>query len=316
MISDVSFYMPGGRAGVMLIHGLTGTPTEMHILAKGLNKAGFSVFGMQLAGHCGDEADIVKTNWQDWYQSVNDAADAFLKHVDTLFVGGLSMGALLALKLAAERPKDIAGVGVYGATLIYDGWSIPYLIRRTQFLILWLYKMGLFHNRVFIERPPYGLKDERIRKTVADSMFSGDSTKGGLAGNPFPSLAEMMMLVKNMRPQIDEVRAPCLVMHSANDDIANIKTNGGYIAEHVAGPVEFIPLDNSYHLITIDRDRKNVINKSVEFFSKLCSDTQLDINDLPEIIPAPFSPVFENMNLQAANRLTANQPTVNQGKNT
>ena len=31
MITDVSFFFKGGRAGVLLIHGLTGTPAEMQI---------------------------------------------------------------------------------------------------------------------------------------------------------------------------------------------------------------------------------------------------------------------------------------------
>ena len=75
MIEDASFILPGGQAGVLLIHGLTGTPNEMRIIAKGLNKAGFTVMAMQLAGHCGTEEDLCKTCWQDWYASVAEAAE-------------------------------------------------------------------------------------------------------------------------------------------------------------------------------------------------------------------------------------------------
>ena len=83
MITDVSFFYKGGRAGVLLIHGLTGTPAEMQILGKGLHKHGFTVYGMQLAGHCGDENDLLATSWHDWYDSVIRAADRLLEHVDT-----------------------------------------------------------------------------------------------------------------------------------------------------------------------------------------------------------------------------------------
>ena len=58
MIQDSSYFLNGNRNGVLLIHGLTGTPNEMRIIAKGLNQAGFTVYAMQLAGHCGDEADL------------------------------------------------------------------------------------------------------------------------------------------------------------------------------------------------------------------------------------------------------------------
>lgn len=65
-----------------MIHGLTGTPNEMRIVGRGLNRAGFTVYAMQLAGHCGDEADLNKTTWQDWYKSVEEAAFKLQEQVD------------------------------------------------------------------------------------------------------------------------------------------------------------------------------------------------------------------------------------------
>jgi len=270
MIHDASFFLPGGKAGVLLIHGLTGTPAEMQILAKGLNRAGFTVSAVQLAGHCGTEEDLIKTNWRDWYRSVCDEAGKMLQKVDMLFVGGLSMGAVLALKLAADYPDKVKAVGVYGVTFFYDGWSIPFYGRRLGFLATWFKQLGILQKSAFIERPPYGLKDERIRKTVAESMLAGDSASAGLAGNPFPALAEMVKLSRIVRRLLPKITVPCLIMHAAHDDIANIKTNAGLVARKVAAPVEFVALENSYHLITIDRDRKRVIEKTVEFFSAFC----------------------------------------------
>src|SRR5690348_12090608 len=178
VIRQADFFLEGDRRGVLLIHGLTGTPMEMRLLGKGLNNAGFTVHGMQLAGHCGDTDDLLATGWRDWYASVEQAADALLAKVDQLFVGGLSMGALLALKLAADRPGQVAGVGVYGATFRYDGWSIPWLA-RLSFLLPFAKKVGLGRNRVFLEQPPYGLRDERLREQVSAAMRSGDSTIAG-----------------------------------------------------------------------------------------------------------------------------------------
>ena len=123
---------------MLLIHGLTGTPTEMRLVARGLHKAGFTVYGMQLAGHCGDVNDLLKTTWQDWYKSVEVAADKLGKSVDHMFVAGLSMGAVLALRLATEQPERVAGVGVYGPTFKYDGWTMPFFARHLSFLLQWL----------------------------------------------------------------------------------------------------------------------------------------------------------------------------------
>lgn len=269
MIQDCSYFLKGNRNGVLLIHGLTGTPNEMRIIARGLNQAGFTVYAMQLAGHCGDEADLCRTTWHDWYASVEQSAKFLQKHVDHIFVAGLSMGALLSLKLAANHPQMIKGVGVYGVTFTYDGWSMPFWAKHLFFLLTWLKKLHLFQKTSFIEKPPYGLKDERIRATVSASMFSGDSASAGLAGNPFPALAEMQWLAKEVRRQLPQVTAPCLIMHSGHDDIANIQTNARLVEENVSGPTKFIVLDDSYHLITIDRQRREVINESVKFFQNI-----------------------------------------------
>ena len=276
MIQDSSYFLNGNRNGVLLIHGLTGTPNEMRIIAKGLNQAGFTVYAMQLAGHCGDEADLCQTTWQDWYQSVQQAADFLKQHVDHLFVAGLSMGALLSLKLAADYPQLVKGVGVYGVTFTYDGWSMPFWAKQLFFLLTFLKKLHLFQKTSFIEKPPYGLKDERIRATVAASMFSGDSTAAGLAGNPFPALAEMQWLAKKVRQQLPQVIAPCLIMHSGHDDIANINTNARLVEKNVSGPTRFVVLDDSYHLITIDRQRREVINESVQFFQNITQSASLN----------------------------------------
>ena len=281
MIQNAEFILPGNRTGVLLIHGLTGTPNEMRIVGRGLNRAGFTVYAMQLAGHCGNEADLNQTTWQDWYKSVEEAAFKLKEQVDHVFVAGLSMGALLSLKLAVEHPEFVKGVGVYGVTFKYDGWSMPLWAKHFFFLLTWLKRFNLFQKTSFLEQPPYGLKDERIRATVAESMASGDSTQAGLAGNPFPALAEMQKLAAIVRKELPKVQSPCLILHSSHDDIADINTNAKVVERNVSAPTKFIPLDDSYHMITIDRQRRQVIEESIDFFGKIVASYALDSNRQP-----------------------------------
>ncbi len=269
MIQQTDFFFEGGRSGVLLIHGLTGTPMEMRLLGKGLNRAGFTVYGMQLAGHCGNVEDLLATGWRDWYTSVEEAADAMRNKVDHLFVGGLSMGALLALKLAAERPDQIDGVGVYGATFRYDGWSIPRLA-RLSFMLPLLKKLGIGRNRHFMEQPPYGIRDERLRAQISTAMLSGDSAAAGLPGNPWYSLAEMHGLAADVRRQLSQVTAPCLVAHASEDDIASLK-NAELVMRQVSAPAELLLLKDSYHMITIDKERRTLIERSAAFFDNIAA---------------------------------------------
>jgi carboxylesterase len=261
------FHLRGGRSGVLLIHGLTGTPTEMRFVGNGLNRAGFSVLGMQLAGHCGDESDLLATGWRDWYASVVEAATRFRAEVDHLFVAGLSMGAVLALKLAIDRPNDVDGLGLYGTTFFHDGWATP-PIGRLAFLLPLAVPLGIGRKKISMENPPYGIKDERIRNRIVAAMMSGDSEAAGLAGFPWPSLAEFTRLSLHVRNRIGRVRAPCVIVHSGNDDIASLR-NVRIVERGVRAPVETVLLDDSYHLVTVDRQRGELIERSAAFFRRV-----------------------------------------------
>lgn len=267
MIEDAEFFLEGGPAGVLLVHGLTGTPAEMVLLGKGLNKAGFTVHGVQLAGHCGSEDDLLATGWRDWYASVEAAAARLREIHDQVFVAGLSMGALLALRLAAERPRWISGVGVLSATFRYDGWSIPAIARLAVLLPL-VKRLGLFRGASFVERPPYGLRDERIRARVSAAMLGEDSSVAGLPGNPWHSLADLYTLAAHTRRRLRHISAPCLVAHATEDDIASLRYNAGLVMRGVSGPVELLPLEDSYHMITLDRERRLLIARLAEFFAR------------------------------------------------
>jgi carboxylesterase len=267
VIKPAEFHLRGGRSGVLLIHGLTGTPAEMRFVGNGLNRAGFTVLGMQLAGHCGDEADLLATGWRDWYASAAAAADRLRDKVDHLFVAGLSMGAVLALKLAIDRPRDVDGVGLYGTTFFHDGWATP-LIGRFAFLLPLGMRLGIGRNKISMESPPYGIKDERIRNRIVGAMLAGDSEAGGLAGFPWPSLAEFQRLSVHVRNRIGRVRAPCIAVHSSDDDIASLR-NVRIVERGVRAPVETVLLDDSYHMVTVDRQRGELIERSAGFFHRI-----------------------------------------------
>jgi carboxylesterase len=239
----------------------------MRLLAKGLNNAGFTVYCMQLAGHCGNVEDLLATGWRDWYASVEKAANHLLSRVDHLFVGGLSMGALLSLKFAAEHPQQVAGVGVYGATFRYDGWSIPWAA-RLSFLLPLLKKLGIGRDQAFLEQPPYGLRDERLRAQISAAMQSGDSTVAGLLGNPWHSLADLYQLSVQVRRQLPRVTSPCLVAHASEDDVASVR-NAELVIRGVNARTELLLLDDSYHMITIDKQRRTLIAHSVRFFDDI-----------------------------------------------
>ena len=165
-------FFPGGRIGFLLVHGLAGTPAEMKILGKRLNRYGFTVLCPQLAGHCASEEELITTCWSDWSRSVEDAFDALSRHMDAVFVGGLSAGAVLSLRHAQRYPGRARGLALYSTTLRYDGWTIP----KLSFLLPLILKTPYFGKRYrFEEAFPYGIMEDKLRNCCGIQMCEGCS---------------------------------------------------------------------------------------------------------------------------------------------
>lgn len=257
---DHSLFFEGGKTGILLIHGLGGTPVELKVVATGLQKEGFTVSCCELAGHCGTEEDLMKTGWRDWAASVEQALDDLSAKCDTVLVGGLSLGAILALHVAARHPQKISGLLLYAPTLWYDGFSIPWY----SFLLKWLINTPLGQRYRFQEREPYGIKDERIRKLIMRAMGQGNSVDAGIASTPSQSIRELWNLVAEVKPRLSEIKTPALVVHAREDDISDL-SNTIYLQRHLGGVVDALVLDDSYHIVTIDRQRSLVVDRSAAF---------------------------------------------------
>lgn len=257
---DHSLFFEGGKTGILLIHGLGGTPAELKVVAAGLRKEGFTVSCCKLAGHCGTEEDLIETGWRDWVGSVDAALDALHQKCDTVLVGGLSMGAILAMHAAAKQPRKVAGLLLYAPTLWYDGFSVPWY----AFLLKWAIHTPLGKRYRFKEREPYGIKDERLRRLIMSAMGLGNSAEAGLASTPALSLKEMWELVAAVKPELPNIKTPALIVHAREDDISDL-SNTIYLQRKLGGLVDALVLDDSYHIVTIDKQRSLVVDRSAAF---------------------------------------------------
>ncbi|MBU0503728.1 MAG: alpha/beta fold hydrolase [Candidatus Omnitrophota bacterium] len=257
---------------VILIHGLTGTPNEMKFLANFLNKKGYSVACPRLANH-DQPLDILKnTKWQEFYQSVKDA---FL-NVNTgssgkIFVAGLSMGALFSLLLAEEFPDKVSGVSCLSPTLFYDGWNTTWM----KHLLPLVYFSGLRHFLYFKEDPPYGVKNEGVRRMIAryykKAGFSdlSEASQFGYPYFPVNSLYQLDLSVKYLIKRLGRINTPVQLIQAKEDDMTSVK-NSEFIYNRVNSSVkEMVLLEDSYHVITADQERDKVAQKMLEFFERI-----------------------------------------------
>ncbi len=245
------FFLPGQGAnrkiGCLLIHGFTGAPTEMRWLGEDLQKRGYNVLGVRLAGHGTQPQDMVRSRWGDWVASVEDGWHLLKDQTDRIFVIGLSMGGVLGLQLAARCP--VAGV---------VAMSIPYQ----------------FPN-------PVALRFKTILPLISKIMPMQTKAEGGWVDleaaashisypqNPVRSAHELIKLIANMRQQLPQVQAPTLVIHSKNDLYVN-PTNADQLYQDLqCSDKRQAWVERSGHVITRDCDREQVFQVIADFIQSL-----------------------------------------------
>ena len=256
----------------MLFHGLTGSPFELKKYAKFLYDKGFDVYCYCLPGHGDHPVDIYSVKEQDWRDFVNDRYKELRKNYADFFVGGLCLGAVLALNLAQDN-KDITGLICLSTTLFLDGWTIPWY----NFLMpIGLYTI-LRYYYTFPEREPYGIKNIKVRNTISKLM-----SKNTVAMDNYPlsSIYELLLLSKKVRRNIKKVQAPILLVHSLEDDLTSTKS-AKFVFNNISSFYkEYMELKDSYHLVLYDNEKESVYNKTLEFTDALSYQRDVSLKEL------------------------------------
>src|SRR5437016_823794 len=90
-------------AAVLLLHGLTGTPVDMHYMKDALVADGYTVSSPLLPGRGTRPEDMFSLCWEDWMSAALDAYDDLARDHEDVIVGGLSAGATMTLDVALRR---------------------------------------------------------------------------------------------------------------------------------------------------------------------------------------------------------------------
>lgn len=241
--------------GVLLLHGLTGTPHEVHPLADALHEAGYAVRVPLIAGHTDLDA-LERSTWRDWYES---AAEEFERLRDggkrRVVVLGFSMGSLLTLRLAALRAAEVDGIVAISVPLRFPWWQ-----RRAIVAMAKLRSNRLLRDAIGI-LPKDGGPDIRVMREVDGSP--------SLEGFPYPALAEMLALQAEVADLLPHVHAPTLLVHGRYDHTAPVELSAEVSQAIGSARVEREILPRSFHGVGLDLDRDRACAAVVKFVNSL-----------------------------------------------
>ncbi|MDA0656606.1 MAG: alpha/beta fold hydrolase [Proteobacteria bacterium] len=115
------------RIGVVVVHGFLASPAELRSLGEKIHAAGYPVIGVRLEGHGTSPWDLSDRSWRDWLESVRRGHRIMAAFADRICLVGFSMGASLALQLAAEQPEKLAGVAAVSAPIKFRSRGLAFV---------------------------------------------------------------------------------------------------------------------------------------------------------------------------------------------
>jgi carboxylesterase len=233
-------------AGVLTLHGFTGNPSSMRGVAEALAGAGFHIELPRLPGHGTALDDMIPTRWDDWTAEVEAAYQRLAARTDSVVVAGLSMGGSLTLWTGLQHPEVAGLVCVNPATV-----------------------------------PPAPEVVDMLAEMVADGsetmpgigsdIADPDVVEIAYEGTPLRALQSLMTdgLVP-MSERYGELKMPLRLFTSHQDHVVE-PAGSEFLAAHYGGTVEHTWLERSYHVATQDYDRDLIFAETVEFATRVTS---------------------------------------------
>jgi carboxylesterase len=239
--SDVDkseFFFPGAGASALLIHGLNGTPYEMRWLGEQLAAAGIRVRGVKLKGHAGAPEELGDSNYDNWYESVVQGFEELRSYGDPNVVIGLSMGAVLAARLAIDQREAVGGIA-----MLAPAFFIP---RLTTLALRAVQRVGGLAKNLYVRNESGSdIHDSAARRIHPAAKLL-----------PLSAPINLLDLSKMVRRRLERITQPALVIYSRQDHICPIVRNQPFVTRHLGSAERRdVVLEESYHVNTVDTEK-------------------------------------------------------------
>ncbi len=235
------------RGVCVLIHGINGTPEDMDELSAALEAQGFESRNLLLPGHGTSVRDFARHGWEDWWRAVECATDDALELERPVFVIGHSLGAALALAVAAERPQLAGVVALCPPVRLY----VPFTRPLTRALA------AARHVAPYLPAWREDIRDRKgARLRYRRAVYRWTSTA---------ALHTFMRALPQLRGLLPTVTVPALVIAARHDHVVPMRD--GREAYHLLGSErkELLILRHSYHAVTKDVERRLVEERVTGF---------------------------------------------------
>lgn len=236
------FTFEAGKRAILLLHGFTGNSADVRMLARFLEKKGYTSHAPQYKGHAVPPEELVKYGPDDWWDDVLEGYN-HLKELgyDEIAVGGLSLGGVFSLKVGYTLP--VMGIIPMCA---------PVNIRGEEEM----------HRGVLEYARKYKRHEKKPEAEIEEEMKAFE-------GTPLPTIRQLQQFNKEVGSNIDMIYAPTFVVQSRHDEMID-PNSANIIYEEVQSDLKELKwYEESGHVITLDKERDQLHEDVYAFLEKL-----------------------------------------------
>ena len=226
--------------GCLVLHGFTSCSDSVNRIPVRLIEHGIPFCMPILRGHGTEPADLLGVTWHDWFADAQTAYVTLLQDVEQVLVVGLSMGALLALHLAAARPQTTAGVVALAPAMRFYSKRVAYSNYIAPFKPMWGDPQ---------RDPGAGWDDPELGRRHGNYLQFPVRT--------FTSLYRYAQIVEQQLPR---VTAPALIIHSHADKTIPPQAAEAVFAQINSTDKQLIWFDRSGHEMLRDSEAPAVLD--------------------------------------------------------
>ena len=242
--------------GVLIIHGFTATLDSVNSLIEPLEKLHFHVSVPVLKGHCEPSPEMLRgVTWRDWMKDAEAAFHELAEKVDKVFAVGHSMGALIALNLAAKYQGDQLDSVVLAApafrlvSMLGPGRPLHFLAPMLQtFIKSWDLSVA-FSDR-----------DEKNRSV--HYLWA-----------PTDAIMSFFELISFTESRLHDIRCPMLIMHNRNDRTVTLNSMEIVVSGVATQPSDkdIVWLEHSEHQMFCDCEKEVAVKTIVDYINSRIS---------------------------------------------
>jgi carboxylesterase len=242
----------GGRSPcVVALHGFTGTAGELRSVLASVGDAGYAVDAALLPGHGTGAEHLQDVTFDQWVAASRLRVRAAIEAHGRVVLLGYSLGSLLAMQIASERPEGLAGLVVMSTALTLGAASsVP--------LGLWA-RSGRAMPDLYLVKPRPG---DLVDRTHEDQIVTYDR-------HPLRAALEVYRAGPRVRAVVGRIACPTLIQHGRRDVVCPWR--GAIEVPSLLGTrdVSIALYERSGHVLGWDGEREEVAREILAFLARV-----------------------------------------------